>query len=282
MKQHIINVNLNISKDTPAETLTELYAVLKPLQTQAEKEKTTCKPLYALNEDIEKLHARYEELFKQIRSSLSLSTKQIELEEETLSRKYEFELELLSKRRKLEYDKQQAEIEAQADEQTPWRRGWWWRLIFQPLTNRAQDIIEERAELEADIVLTAEEKITEIERNSFIFNSGKKLSKRKLKKQLRKQLQAAIKQADNADVQEILNEPQGQPQAVEPEQEPQNAPPAVPSVQEPEHTAEPQKDNTPVQVPPQSNGQLQGQITLDELPQAGTRRPRPPRSCRKS
>ena len=282
MKQHIINVNLNISKDTPAETLTELYAVLKPLQTQAEKEKTTCKPLYALNEDIEKLHGRYEELFKQVRNSLNLSVKQTELEEETLSRKYKFELEELSKRRKLEYDKQQAEIEAQADEQTPWRRGWWWRLIFQPVTNRAQDIIEERAELEADIVLTAEERITEIERNSFIFNSGKKLSKRELKKQLRKQLQAAIKQADNADVQEILNEPQGQPQAVEPEQEPQNAPPAVPSVQEPEHTAEPQKDNTPVQVPPQSNGQLQGQITLDELPQAGTRRPRPPRSCRKS
>ncbi len=261
MKQRTININLNISKDTPAETLTELYAVLKPLQTQAEKEKTTCKPLYALNEDIEKLHGRYEELFKQVRNSLNLSVKQTELEEETLSRKYEFELEELSKRRKLEYDKQQAEIEAQADEQTPWRRGWWWRLIFQPVTNRAQDIIEERAELEADIVLTAEERITEIERNSFIFNSDKKLSKRELKKQLRKQLQAAIKQADNADVQEILNEPQGQPQAVEPEQEPQ-----------PAHAA-----SEPVQK------QLQGQLSIDEIqPPVNVRRARPPRSCRKS
>lgn len=261
MKQHIINVNLNISKDTPAETLTELYAVLKPLQTQAEKEKTTCKPIYALNEDIEKLHARYEELFKQVRNSRSLSTRQTELEEETLNRKYEFELEELSKKRKLEYEKAQAEIEARENEQTPWRRGWWWRLIFQPLTNRAQDIIEERAELEADIVLTAEERITEIERNSFIFNSDKKLSKRELKKQLRKQLQAAIKQADNADVQEILNEPQGQPQAVEPEQEPQ-----------PAHAA-----SEPVQK------QLQGQLSIDEIqPPVNVRRARPPRSCRKS
>lgn len=261
MKQHIINVNLNISKDTPAETLTELYAILKPLQMQAEKEKTACKPLYALNEDIEKLHARYEELFKQVKNSLNLSTRQIELEEETLNRKYEFELEELSKRRKLEYDKQQAELEARADEQTPWRRGWWWRLIFKPLTNRAQDIIEERAALEADITLTNEENEIKAISESFISNSGKKLTKRELKKQLRKQLKAAIQQADSADVQEILNEPQGQPQAVEPEQEPQPAPAAPQPVQ---------------------NQQLQGQLSIDDVQLVQARRPRPPRSCRKT
>lgn len=256
-----ITINLNISKDTPAETFTELCAVIK---AQGEKPKHK-QPLYALNEDIEKLHARYEELFKQVRNSLNLSANQIELEEETLSRKYKFELEELSKRRKLDYDKQQAEIEAQADEQTPWRRGWWWRLIFQPLTNRAQDIIEERAELEADIALTAEERITEIERNSFITDSGK-LSKRELKKQLK----AAIKQADNTDLQEALTESQEPPQAVEPVQEPQPI-----SALEPVQT----RAQTVPQNP--SDGQLQGQLSIADVQFVQARRPRPPRSCRK-
>ena len=82
-------ININISKDTPAETLNELYAALKP---QGKKAKQT-QPIYALNEDIEKLNERYEQLFKQVKNSLNLSAKQIENECETLSRKYEFELE---------------------------------------------------------------------------------------------------------------------------------------------------------------------------------------------
>lgn len=193
-------INITISKDTPAETLTEICAVIK---AQGEKPKHK-QPLYALNEDIEKLHERYEQLFKQVRNSLNLSANQIEKECETLSRKYDFELEELSKRRKLEYDKQQAEIKAQADEQTPWRRGWWWRLIFRPVTNRAQDIIEERAALEADIILSAEERVIEIERNSFISDSGKKLSKRELKQKLKE----AIKKADETETNEAFDEPQ--------------------------------------------------------------------------
>lgn len=248
MKRHTINVNLSISKDTPAETLTELYAVLKPLQMQTEKERTA-KPLYALNEDIEKLHGRYEELFKQVRNSLNLSEKQIELEEETLSRKYKFELEELSKRRKLDYDKQQAEIEAREKEQTPWRRGWWWRLIFRPVTNRAQDVIEERAALEADITLSADERVIEIERDSFISDSGKKLSKREMKRRLK----TAIKQADNADVREAFEEPQN--------------------------------TGTPETEQKQSNGRLHGQLSIDDVQPVQTvpaRRPRPPRSCRRA
>ncbi len=230
MKQHIINVNLNISKDTPAETLTELYAILKPLKMQAEKEKTTCNPLYALNEDIEKLHARYEELFKQVRTSLSLSTPQIELEEETLSRKYEFELEELSKRRKLEYDKQQAEIEARADEQTPWRRGWWWRLIFQPLTNRAQDIIEERAKLEADLIHTAEESAIEEERKKLPPVDEQETFICRLKRKLK----AIFKRNGTDD-----NETSAEPSAVTQEQE--NA--AI--------VQEPVTEQEPVQEPPE-------------------------------
>ena len=177
--KHIINHN--ISKDTPAETLTELYSAIK---SQGEKPKRK-QPLYALNEDIEKLHERYELLFKQVKNSLNLSENQIEIECDTLSQKYYFELEELSKKRKLEYEKQQAEIEAREMEETPFRRGWWWRLIFQPLTNRAQDIIEYRAELEAQQEFAPIEKELDELAERLYAGTGKKLSKRK-RKRLRK------------------------------------------------------------------------------------------------
>ncbi len=180
--KHIIN--LNISKDTPAETLTELYSAIK---SQGEKPKRK-QPLYALNEDIEKLHERYELLFKQVKNSLNLSENQIEIECDTLSQKYYFELEELSKMRKLEYEKEQAEIEARELEQTPWRRGWWWRLIFQPLTNRAQDIIEYRAELEAQQKFAPIEKELDELADKLYPGTGKKLSKRRRKRLMKKYL----------------------------------------------------------------------------------------------
>lgn len=204
--KHIININL--SKDTPAETLTELYAVIK---AQGEKPKRK-QPLYALNEDIEQLHARYEVLFKQVKNSLNLSENQIKLECETLSRKYEFELEELSKIRKLEYDKRQAEIEARENEQIPWRRGWWWRLLFRPLTNRAQDIIEARAEIEADKLFSSEENAIEEERKRL----PTKRDKKRLKRSMRKELKKIIESADNADVQEVLTEPSATSEPPEP------------------------------------------------------------------
>lgn len=267
MKQRIININLNISKDTPAETLTELYAVLKPLQMQAEKERTVCKPLYALNEDIENLHARYEQLYKQVRNSLNLSVKQTELEEETLSRKYEFELEELSKKRKLEYDKQQVEIKAREKEQTPWRRGWWWRLLlFFPLTNRAQDIIEERAQIDADIIHSAAEKQLDEDNEKLKQSKQQKPTKR----DLRQKLKAAIEAADKADVREAFTEP-----------------PTVPATSENvEQRTEP-KAPAPVQIQQSTPAaaQLPGQMTLDDVqqitPAQPARRPRPPRNCRK-
>ncbi len=180
LKRKII---INLSKDTPAETLKELYAALKPKDDKKHKQ-----PLYALNEDIEKLHERYEQLYKQVKTSLNLSEEQIENECETLSRKYYFELEELSKLRKLEYEKEQAEIEAREDEQTPWRRGWWWRLIFQPLTNRAQDIIEYRAELEAEQKFAPIEKELDELAERLYAGTGKKLSKRKRKRLMEKYL----------------------------------------------------------------------------------------------
>lgn len=248
-------ININISKDTPAETLNELYAALKP---QGKKAKQT-QPIYALNEDIEKLNERYEQLFKQVKNSLNLSAKQIENECETLSRKYEFELEELSKLRKLEYDKRQAEMKARAIEQTPWRRCWLWALLFRPLTNRAQDIIEERAELEADILHTAEEKTNKDKRDELTLGRGKKLFKREIKRQARKQLKAVIKTADTVTINEVMTESK------------------VPA----ELAQEQPQADCKVEASQQSNGQLSGQMTLDEVQLVPMRRPRPPRSCRK-
>lgn len=199
-------ISIIISKDTPAETLAELYSALK-----ADKEKPKRKqPLYALNEDIEKLHARYEELYKQVKNSLNLSEKQIEQECETLSLKYEFELAELSKLRKVDYDKRQAEIKAREKEQTPWRRCWLWRLLFQPVTNRAQDIIEKRAELEADIEHTAAEKVLENERKQLTPESDKKPCKRESERKTRDELEEAIRQADSAEINEAIAEPQAE------------------------------------------------------------------------
>ena len=174
-------ININISKDTPAEIITTLCAAIK---TQA-KEPKHKQPLYALSEDIEKLHKRYEELFKQVKNSLNLSADQIEKECATLSRKYDFELEELSQMRKVDYDKRQAEINARAAEETPWRRGWWWRLIFQPLTNRAQNIIETRAELTADITHSAKEKEIENDRKKLQDNAKPDKTPPKAKKYAR-------------------------------------------------------------------------------------------------
>lgn len=174
-------ISINISKDTPAEIITTLCAAIK---TQA-KEPKHKQPLYALSEDIEKLHKRYEELFKQVKNSLNLSADQIEKECATLSRKYDFELEELSQMRKVDYDKRQAEINARAAEETPWRRGWWWRLIFQPLTNRAQNIIEKRAELNADITHSAKEKEIENDRKKLQDNAKPDKTPPKAKKYAR-------------------------------------------------------------------------------------------------
>lgn len=254
-------ININISKDTPTEMIAAFYDVLKKSEKTKPKQ-----PLYALNEDIEKLHERYEQLFKQVKSSLNLSANQIEKECETLSRKYDFDLEELSKIGKIEYDKRQAAIKAKAAEETPWRRGWWWRLLlFFPLTNRAQDIIEERAALEADIGFTAEEKQLESESKKLPQDNEQKPSVHKLKRIMRKELKKIIERADNVDVQEAFTEPSTalatsenvEPKALAPVQIQQSAPAA----------------------------QLPGQMRIGDVqaltPAQPARRPRPPRSCRK-
>lgn len=168
---------------------------------------------------------------------------------------YNAAIEVKTLEREVDYEIKFAQIKARRQEIKPWRRGWWWRLIFQPLTNRAQDIIEERAELDADLAHTAAEKEIDNDRKQLQpEDDEEKPSKRKLKRAMRDKLKKVIETADNADVNEVLNEPK---------------PPA-----------------SDVQEPPQGAGQLPGQIMLDDVQkltqaQPGTRRPRPPRSCRK-
>ena len=201
-------INLNISKDTPEETLAALNAALK---TGKEKSFLKVSELYVLNEDIEKLHERYEQLFKQVKTSLNLSETQIQKECETLSLKYDFEIKELSKMRKVDYDKRQAEIKAREAEERPWRRCWLWRLLFMPLTNRAQDIIEERAELDADVAHSAAEKQLDEDWRKFFPDTEKKLTKRERRRLIREKLQEVIKQADEKPTNEAFDEPAGVP-----------------------------------------------------------------------
>ena len=160
---------------------------------------------------------------------------------------YNAAIELKTLESEVDYAIKVSAIDARAAEETPWRRGWWWRLIFQPLTNRAQNIIEQRAELNADIVHSAAEKEIENDCNKLLSENDEQQSKRKLKRQMREKLKKVIETADNADVQEVFNEPQ-----------------------------------SVVQELPQDNKQLQGQLSIDGIQlQTNSRRPRPPRSCRK-
>ena len=199
-------ININLSKDTPAETLVKVAEILNgKSQNKNDKSANDKQPLYLFNEDIEKLNKRYEELFKQVKESSNLSEKQIEKECETLSQKYDFEIELLSRNRKTDYYKKIAEIKAREDEELPVRRGWWWRLIGRWVTNRAQDIIEERAELDAEKVHTTAEKQLDDDWKR-LFPKKKKISRRE-KRQLKKQLDAAIKEADETPTSEGFEEP---------------------------------------------------------------------------
>lgn len=146
---------------------------------------------YLLIDDIKELNDRYGKLYKQIANDFSnkeISKNQIDEACNVLLNKYKFEINELNDLREAEYKTRKAEIEAKNDEQIPWRRGWWWRLILKPLTNRAQDIIEERAALEADNLFSSEENALEAHAVKIYGKSAKKLSKRKRRKAFKKYL----------------------------------------------------------------------------------------------
>ncbi len=256
---------INLSKDTPPETISALTAILK-----AQKEKVN-KPLYLSNEDIEKLNARYDELYKKVKDSTHLSTAQINRECEVLLEKYNFEIEELSAMRKVDYEIRLAEIEARRDELKPWRRSWWCRLLFLPLTNRAQDIIDESAELEAERIHGDVEKKLDAERELLFPGKEKKRLKRKERnrEEAQEQLEENRKQAEKK-LEEILRKADEEDEPAKVYEEPPAVPPAQESV-------------TEIKKP------LPGQMTFADVQEqarpvpfaTSSRRPRPPRSCRK-
>lgn len=184
-KQPQINIYLN-SENTNAEELKKLYDILSPKNVRQETRKKN--ELYIAREDIERLHDCYEKLFKQVKDNQYLTPAQIDKECETLSQKYDFEIEELSKEREKEYLEKQAKLDVDNELQIPWRRGWWWRLIFQPTTNRAQDIIERRAELEAEEKFAPMEKELDKLADKLYAGTGKKLSRRERQQTMKKYL----------------------------------------------------------------------------------------------
>lgn len=217
--------------------------------------------------DIKEINAEFLDELERVKKRLGF-VKDKELSnafQQVLLAAYSAAIEVRTCEREVDYDIKFAEIEARKQELKPWRRCWLWRLLFRPLTNRAQDIIEERAELNADVVHTAAEKEIVAERNKQP-ETVKTPSKRKLRRELRKELQKIIEKADSADLNEAFTEPQ--PQVI---QEPENTEPAPSAPEKPAPTQEPTKTQ---------DKQLPGQMTLDDV-QPPTRRPRPPRNCRK-
>ncbi len=233
--------------------------------------------LFILTEDIEKLNDRYIELHRKIKNATEISETHCNRMSEVLLEKYNFEIKELSLARKKEYYTQQAETEARNKEQTPWRRGWWWRLIFQTLTNRAQDIIEERAALEAEELFTNSENELDARAKTVYGDNVKTLSKRKRKKALKQFLKyklllegepAKPKEPENNVAPENVAEPVKlelkQPEPKEPAQaEPTESPaPREPNKNDKQkNTAEPDKlelkqpkpqelDNTPAETKP--------------------------------
>lgn len=259
MKNKII---INLSKDTPAETVSALNAVLK-----AQKEKGN-KPLYLSNEDIEKLNARYDELYKKVKDSTNLSTAQINRECEILLAKYNFEVEELSAMRKVDYEIRLAEIEARRSELKPWRRSWWFRLLFLPLTNRAQDIIEERAELDAERIHGEAEKQNDAERERLFPEKEKKPSKREIRRKAREKLDEIIKEADKETSFE----------------EPPTVPPVQESIAQDKKPLPGQMTFDDVQTQEQAGAPAKAEPAQEQarpVPFTTGRRPRPPRACRK-
>lgn len=109
--------------------------------------------LYLTNEDIEKLNDRYEELYKKVKNNSDISEEQQKLEQRVLLEKYAFEIAQLSKKRECEYYEELAKIEAKGSYIIPARKTrflWLRRLFRRPTQNRAQDIIDDEAYLNAE------------------------------------------------------------------------------------------------------------------------------------
>ena len=142
--------------------------------------------MYLLNTDLEELNARYEILYKQTKTTNYKSIQQINRECDVLLEKYNFEIEELNALREVEYKTQHAKIEARNYEEIPFRRSWLWRLLFQPVTNRPQDNIEEEAAQNAEQLFAPIEAQLARRAAELYGADVKELSRRKRKKMLKK------------------------------------------------------------------------------------------------
>lgn len=161
-------------------------------------------------EDIKKIDDDYINEINKVRRSLAGCTDKelVNSFYKTLINGYNAAIELKTLERATDYDIIYAEIEARSDNIRPVRRSWGWRLLFRRLTNRAQDIIEERAELDADVIHTAAEK--QLDEGWKQLDSDN-LSKRELKKLAHKKIKEAIRQADETPTNEAFDEPSDVP-----------------------------------------------------------------------
>ena len=146
---------------------------------------------YLLTSDIEELQDRYAKLYHRVQDDYlrnDATKNQLTKTCEVILGAYNLEVEQLNDLRYAEYTKRKARADAKDAEQIPWRRCWLWRLLFRPVTNRAQDIIEEEAELEADQLFTSEEKKLDELAGKLYGENEKPLSERRRKRALKKYL----------------------------------------------------------------------------------------------
>lgn len=192
--KRIININLsNNPNDGNGEEIKKLYDVLYFRTEKPSKRKKS--KLYLTADEIDQLNDRYSAMFKKVGNDIDLSETQRTNEQAYLSEKYDLEIETLSRLREPEYLEQQAKIEAKYAEETPFRRCWLWALLFQPLTNRAQDIIEERAALDAEERFAPLEKELEERAKNLFGDNVYEFSKRKRRRLLKKYLKLQRKLA---------------------------------------------------------------------------------------
>ena len=163
--------------------------------------------MFLLNTDIEELNKRYEQLYKNVKDSPYLTKEQITRECEVLLAKYDFEIEELNSLREVEYKVRQAKIEARNAEEIPWRRCVLWRLLLQPLTNRAQDNIEEDAAQNAEKLFAPMEQKLARRAAELYGEELKELSPRKRKKILKKYIPNKYLRSLTLDAFEELNSP---------------------------------------------------------------------------
>ncbi len=159
------------------------------------------KKRYLPLDDIKQINVAFLDELENLKKRLGYVKDEAVIKEfhEVLLTAYTTAIELRMREREVDYEIKCAEINERRRELKPWRRCWLWRLLLKPLTNRAQDVIEARAEVDADYLHTKAETAIEYDR--------KELS---AAVEAKKRLEEIISRADCAEVNEVLNEEQAQ------------------------------------------------------------------------